>query len=160
MEYELIYLLFHSITMTANVQSGRIGVDTLPNVKNVIAVASGKGGVGKSTVSTELARALARTGAKVGLLDADIHGPSLPTMLGLDNAFPESPNEYFGWLARLAWLFVFAVGVFKDLTWSWANVVRVEKVQFLKPAWIGDSDWDVSSGIGRIVALYVIIRHV
>ncbi len=78
------------ITMTANVQSGRIGVDTLPNVKNVIAVASGKGGVGKSTVSTELARALARTGAKVGLLDADIHGPSLPTMLGLDNAFPES----------------------------------------------------------------------
>ena len=78
------------ITMTANVQSGRIGVDTLPNVKNVIAVASGKGGVGKSTVSTELARALARSGAKVGLLDADIHGPSLPTMLGLDNAFPES----------------------------------------------------------------------
>ena len=49
------------ITMTANVQSGRIGVDTLPNVKNVIAVASGKGGVGKSTVSTELARALARS---------------------------------------------------------------------------------------------------
>ena len=50
-------------------------------------VASGKSGVGKSTVSTELARALARSGAKVGLLDADIHGPSLPTMLGLDNAF-------------------------------------------------------------------------
>ncbi|HAI10841.1 MAG TPA: sodium:proton antiporter [Phycisphaerales bacterium] len=56
----------------------------LPTVKHVIAVGAGKGGVGKSTVSVNLAVGLARAGAKVGLLDGDIYGPSLPTMLGLD----------------------------------------------------------------------------
>jgi ATP-binding protein involved in chromosome partitioning len=65
----------------------------LPNVKNVIAVASGKGGVGKSTVSVNLAVALAQAGAQVGLLDADITGPNIPMMLGVDGQPKASPNN-------------------------------------------------------------------
>jgi ATP-binding protein involved in chromosome partitioning len=67
------------------------GVQLLPKVKNVVAVASGKGGVGKSTTAANLALALAAEGAQVGLLDADIYGPSQPMMMGID-ARPESED--------------------------------------------------------------------
>jgi ATP-binding protein involved in chromosome partitioning len=79
-----------TVNMTSRVMSNRKdNRAVLPGVKNIIVVGSGKGGVGKSTVAVNLALGLAREGAAVGLLDADIHGPSIPIMLGIRDERPK-----------------------------------------------------------------------
>jgi len=73
------------VNMTSRVRAtlGQVKEQLIPTVKNVVPIASGKGGVGKSTVTANLAIALAQTGARVGIMDADVYGPSIPTLLGV-----------------------------------------------------------------------------
>jgi ATP-binding protein involved in chromosome partitioning len=117
--------------------------ELLKNVKNIIAVGSGKGGVGKSTVAVNLAIALAHMGAKVGLLDADIYGPSIPMMLGLKNDRPRIierdgknwiiPIEKFG-------LKVLSIGFFVDQ--SKALIWRGPMISSALKQLLAEAIWD------------------
>jgi ATP-binding protein involved in chromosome partitioning len=111
----------------------------LPGVKNIIAVAAGKGGVGKSTVSTNLAAALARMGATVGILDADVYGPSIPQMMGVPEraASVEAGNKIVPAIHH--GLRVVSIGFFVER--GGAVIWRGPMVHKLLQQFIEDVDW-------------------
>ena len=131
------------------------GVKLVPGVKNIIAVASGKGGVGKSTTAVNLALALAAEGAAVGVLDADIYGPSQPTMLGISGR-PEStdgktiePMEAYGLQAMSIG---FLIDIDTPMVWRGPMVTQALE-QLLKDTRWRDLDYlvvDMPPGTGDI----------
>ena len=127
-----------NVTMKIVAHTVQRGLKVMPNVKNIIAVASGKGGVGKSTVAANLALALAAEGAVVGMLDADIYGPSQPTMLGVSGQ-PESvdgqtmePKENYGLQVSSIGLLVDA-----DQPMVWRGPMVTQALQQL----LGQTNW-------------------
>ncbi len=149
----------YQITMDAEVTTNRDRENILPHVKNIIAVASGKGGVGKSTVSVNLALALSRAGAKVGLLDADIYGPSIPIMLNIKNEKPLMtvvngknymlPVQQYG-------VYALSIGFLVDekqaVIWRGPMVSSALR-QFISDCWWGELDYliiDLPPGTGDV----------
>ena len=111
----------------------------MPGVKNIIAVASGKGGVGKSTTAVNLALALAREGARAGVLDADIYGPSIPRMLGLTGRPETTPERRI--LPRQAHgLQAMSIGLMveEDTPMIWRGPMVTQALQQL----LNETDWD------------------
>ncbi|HEV8130270.1 MAG TPA: iron-sulfur cluster carrier protein ApbC [Acidobacteriota bacterium] len=146
-----------NVNMTAQVRAAAAPSVTqfLPGVKNTVAVASGKGGVGKSTVSANLALALQRCGARVGLLDADIYGPSIPTILGIA-AKPAATEKGFLIPVEQFGLKVISVGFFikeeEAVIWRGPMLNKLLD-QFLGMVEWGDLDYlivDLPPGTGDV----------
>jgi ATP-binding protein involved in chromosome partitioning len=145
-----------SVDMQAQTTSGRAGSNEqlIPRVKNVIAVASGKGGVGKSTTSVNVALALAETGAKVGLMDGDVYGPNIPLMMGIRGK-PQLHSEDGKIVpARSYGLKLMSIGFFTDddnpVIWR-GPMVHGAIQQFLRDIDWGDLDYlviDLPPGTG------------
>lgn len=158
----IAYFVSKDIAVDINMTSRVRSADTsqLKGIKNIILVSSGKGGVGKSTVASNLALALADSGAKTGLLDADIYGPSLPIMFGLEGAKPAAtqgadgktriePIEKYG-------LKLLSIGFFTDpnqpIPWRGPMATSAIKQLFNDADW-GELDYlvvDMPPGTGDI----------
>lgn len=128
----------------------------LPNVRNIIAIASGKGGVGKSTTAVNLALALTREGASVGILDADIYGPSIPLMLGVPNERPSSEDGQSMIPPRAHGLQVMSIGFLIDpdqpMVWRGPMVTQALNQMLQQTQW-DDLDYlivDMPPGTGDI----------
>lgn len=128
----------------------------LPNVRNIIAIASGKGGVGKSTTAVNLALALDREGASVGILDADIYGPSIPLMLGVPNKRPSSEDGQSMIPLRAHGLQVMSIGFLIDpdqpMVWRGPMVTQALNQMLQQTQW-EDLDYlivDMPPGTGDI----------
>ena len=116
------------------------GVATIKGVKNIIAVASGKGGVGKSTTTANLATAMARMGARVGVLDADLYGPSQPTMLGVQDRKPDQQNKKLVPVEADSGIQVMSIGFLVDTDQAvvWRGPMVSQALQQL----MFQSEWD------------------
>jgi len=146
-----------NINMTARVTSrADANAQVLPGVRNTIAVASGKGGVGKSTVAANLAVALAHSGASVGLVDTDIYGPSVPTMFGIAGERPRVNQEQLIIPLERHGVKLLSMGFLVDsneaVVWRGPMVTSAVR-QFLEQAAWGDLDYlvlDLPPGTGDI----------
>jgi ATP-binding protein involved in chromosome partitioning len=128
-----------NVTMKIVAHTVQRSLKPLPGVKNIIAVASGKGGVGKSTTAVNLALALAAEGVGVGLLDADIYGPSVPQMLGLTGQHPESEDGKIIEPLRAFGLQAMSIGFMVDIDspmiWRGPMVTRTLEQLLVQTRW-------------------------
>ena len=120
----------------------------LPRIRNIIAVGSGKGGVGKSTTAVNLALALAAGGARVGVLDADVYGPSIPTMLGLSGR-PESPDSKHIVPLRAHGIEAMSIGLLveADTPMIWRGPMATSALQQL----LNDTLWGGDEGLDYLL---------
>jgi ATP-binding protein involved in chromosome partitioning len=142
--------------MTANVSTrGGLGRQQVPGIRNIVAVGAGKGGVGKSTTSVNLAVALAGKGARVGLLDGDVYGPNVPQMLGLDATPDVDPDKRIVPLETLG-IKVISMGMLvpKDQPIIWRGPMLHGAVQqFMRDVAWGELDYlivDLPPGTGDV----------
>ena len=134
---QTLHLGIRSNIVTHQVQQG---VATIKGVKNIIAVASGKGGVGKSTTTANLAMAMANMGARVGVLDADLYGPSQPTMLGVVEGKPNQANGKLVPVLAAGGIQVMSIGFLVDTDQAivWRGPMLSQALQQL----LFQSEWD------------------
>lgn len=146
-----------SVNITAGILTHAVqrGVKPLSGVKNIIAVSSGKGGVGKSTVTANIALALADQGARVGILDADIYGPSQPTLMGISEKPKSSDGQHFDpvWQYGLQLMSIgFMMDSVQPLAWR-APMITQALMQLLQQTKWQDLDYlliDMPPGTGDI----------